>query len=82
MSNHWFIGLIGFIGSIGLGLITTASARCTAHRVATMLASADKICNAMIIYYLAAGLKDSFTAKNKCSNNKNIAAQASSSNSP
>jgi hypothetical protein len=50
MSNHRLIGLIGLI------LITTATARRAAHQVATMLASADKICNAMIINYLAAGL--------------------------
>jgi hypothetical protein len=34
----------------------TATARCAAHGVATMLASTDKICNAMILNYLAAGL--------------------------
>jgi hypothetical protein len=51
------IGLTGHItGLISLILITTATARCTAHRVATMLGSADKICNAMILNYLAASL--------------------------
>jgi hypothetical protein len=51
------IGLIGhIIGLINLILITTATARRAAHRVATMLASADKICNAIILNYLPAGL--------------------------
>jgi hypothetical protein len=50
MSNHRLIALIGLI------LIMTATARCAAHGVATMLASADKICNAMILIYLDAGL--------------------------
>jgi hypothetical protein len=56
MSNHQLIGLIGLIGSIGFGLITTATARHAVHGVATMLASAVRICNAMILNYLAAGL--------------------------
>jgi hypothetical protein len=49
MSNHWLIGLIGLI------LITTATARCAAHGDATILASADKICNGIILNYLAGG---------------------------
>jgi hypothetical protein len=57
IGNINLTGLIGHIISlISLILITTATARRAAHGVATMLASADKMCNAMILTYLATGL--------------------------
>jgi hypothetical protein len=50
ISNHWLIGRICLI------LIMTTTARHAAHILAAMLASTDKICNAMILNYFAASL--------------------------